>query len=45
MNPAVSIEGVMQEYTDFTPDDANLQDLADLRSDAVKLAEEVDFDG
>lgn len=45
VNPAVSIEGVMQEYTDFTPDDANLQDLADLRSDAVKLAEEVDFDG
>ncbi|MGR3453562.1 Fe(3+) ABC transporter substrate-binding protein [Pseudooceanicola sp.] len=36
---------LVQGWGEFTPDDVNLMDLAALRPDALRLIEEVDFDG
>ncbi|OWU84852.1 iron ABC transporter substrate-binding protein [Oceanicola sp. 22II-s10i] len=36
---------LVQGWGTFTPDDVNLMDIAALRPDAIKLIEEVDFDG
>ncbi len=36
---------LVQSWGDFTPDSANLMDLAGLRGDALRIMEEVDFDG
>ncbi|WP_322865586.1 Fe(3+) ABC transporter substrate-binding protein [Aquicoccus sp. G2-2] len=43
--PGVAPDKVVASWGAFTPDTANLSDLARLRPDAVKLMEEVDFDG
>lgn len=45
VNPEVSALPVVEAFGDFTPDDANLQTLADLRAVAARLTEEVDYDG
>jgi iron(III) transport system substrate-binding protein len=36
---------VVNSWGSFTPDDVNLMELAGLRGDALRLIEEVDFDG
>lgn len=36
---------LVQDWGEFTPDDVNLMTLAGKRSDALKITEEVDFDG
>ena len=45
VNPSVSALPVVEAFGDFAPDDANLQVLADLRAAALRLTNEVDFDG
>ncbi len=41
----VARSDVVAAWGDFTPDEANLMDLAALRSEALRIMEEVDFDG
>ena len=41
----VSRSDLVASWGDFTGDDANLMDLARLRGDALRIMEEVDFDG
>ena len=41
----VSRSDLVASWGDFTADDANLMDLARLRGDALRIMEEVDFDG
>lgn len=36
---------LVKSWGDFTPDSVNLSDLASLRPAALKLMEEVNFDG
>ncbi|SEL35127.1 iron(III) transport system substrate-binding protein [Roseivivax marinus] len=36
---------LVRSWGEFTPDDVNLMELADLRSDALQIMEEVNFDG
>ncbi|KAA2316900.1 iron ABC transporter substrate-binding protein [Pseudooceanicola sediminis] len=43
--PGVEPAPLVKSWGDFTPDDVNLIDLAKLRPDALRLMEEVDFDG
>ena len=43
--PGTSPDALVASWGSFTPDDTNLMDLARLRPDALKLIEEVDFDG
>ncbi|MFT4782924.1 MAG: iron(III) transport system substrate-binding protein [Paracoccaceae bacterium] len=45
VNPAVSISDMVASFGTLVPDDANLQEIADLRGIALRLTEEVDFDG
>jgi len=41
----VPLSDVVAAWGSFTPDDANLMDLAALRADALRIMQEVDFDG
>ncbi len=41
----VARSDLVASWGEFTPDDANLMDLAGLRGQALRLMEEVDFDG
>ena len=41
----VPLSPLVASWGSFTPDDANLMDLAPLRDDALRIMEEVDFDG
>lgn len=43
--PGVDPAPLVKSWGSFTPDDVNLIDLAKLRPDALRLMEEVDFDG
>jgi len=43
--PGSSPSDLVASWGSFTPDDVNLIALADLRDEALKLVEEVDFDG
>jgi iron(III) transport system substrate-binding protein len=43
--PGTVPDPLVASWGSFTPDDANLMDLARLRPDALKLIEDVDFDG
>lgn len=45
VNPNVSALAVVEAFGDFTADDANLQTIADFRDEALRLTEEVDYDG
>ncbi len=45
VDPAVEASDLVQSWGSFTPDDISLTDLAAARSDALKLIQEVDFDG
>ena len=41
----VPLSPLVASWGTFTPDDANLMDLAPLRDDALRIMEQVDFDG
>ena len=43
--PGTEADELVQSWGSFEADDVNLMDLADLRPDALRLIEEVDFDG
>ena len=43
--PGSSPSDLVQSWGEFTPDEVNLMDLAALRPDAIRLIEEVDYDG
>ena len=43
--PNTPADDLVQSWGSFTADDVNLMDLAKLRPDALKLIEQVDFDG
>ncbi|CUH53276.1 Fe(3+) ABC transporter substrate-binding protein [Shimia marina] len=43
--PNMEADPLVQSWGEFTPDDVNLMTLAGHRSEALKLIEEVDFDG
>ena len=43
--PGTEADDVVNSWGSFTPDDVNLMELAGLRGDALRLIEEVDFDG
>ena len=43
--PGIEPDPLVRSWGSFTPDNANLQDLAKLRPLALKITEEVDFDG
>ena len=43
--PGTEADDVVNSWGSFTPDDVNLMELACLRGDALRLIEEVDFDG
>ncbi|WP_372609826.1 Fe(3+) ABC transporter substrate-binding protein [Aquicoccus sp.] len=43
--PGTEPADLVASWGSFTPDDVNLMDLAKLRPDALKLIEQVDFDG
>lgn len=45
VKPGVERSALVASWGDFTPDDKPLTELAALRSDALKLIEEVNFDG
>jgi len=45
VKPDVERSDLVQSWGDFTPDSVNLMDLATLRADALRLMEEVNFDG
>lgn len=45
VNPAIDTSALLDSFGSFTPDDANLQDLANLRPEALRLTEIVDYDG
>ena len=45
VNPGVSALEVVEAFGAFTPDDANLQTIANFRDEALRLTEEVDYDG
>ena len=45
VKPDVERSELVQSWGDFTPDSVNLMDLANLRADALRLMEEVNFDG
>lgn len=43
--PGTEPDELVKSWGDFTPDDVNLMDLANLRGAALRLTETVDFDG
>jgi iron(III) transport system substrate-binding protein len=45
VKPGVERSELVKSWGDFTPDDVNLMDIAKLRGEALKLMEEVNFDG
>lgn len=45
VKPGVERSTLVQSWGEFTPDSLGLADIAKARSDAVKLIEDVDFDG
>lgn len=45
VNPDITYSPLLESFGQFTPDDANLQTLADLRPEALRLTEIVDYDG
>lgn len=45
VKPGVERSALVQSWGAFTPDGLNLADIAHARGDAVKLIEDVDFDG
>ena len=45
MAPGTEPSALVRSWGAFTPDDAPLDDIAKLRPDAIKLIEQVDFDG
>nr|WP_242468974.1 Fe(3+) ABC transporter substrate-binding protein [Rhodovulum adriaticum] len=45
VSPTTEASDLVQSWGTFTPDDVNLMDLAALRGTALRLVEEVDFDG
>ena len=45
VKPGVARSALVQSWRPFTPDSLPLADIAKARSDAVKLIEDVDFDG
>lgn len=45
VKPGVAKSALVASWGDFTPDSKGLTEIADLRPDAVKLIEEVNFDG
>nr|WP_150913845.1 Fe(3+) ABC transporter substrate-binding protein [Marinobacter halotolerans] len=42
-NPAVEPSGMVAEWGDINPDDLSLQKIADLRDEAVKMVDRVDY--
>lgn len=45
VNPGVARSALVESWGSFTPDSVNLSDLAKLRPQALKIMEEVNFDG
>lgn len=45
VKPGVPRSALVESWGDFTPDTVNLADLAKLRATALKVMEDVDFDG
>jgi iron(III) transport system substrate-binding protein len=45
VDPSVPVSALVASWPQLTPDDVNLAELAALRPDALRLVEEVDFDG
>ncbi len=45
VSPGTEASELVKSWGEFTPDDADLVDLARLRPDAIRLIEEVDYDG
>ncbi len=45
VSPNVPALAVVDSFGTFTADDANLQTIADLRDEALRITEEVDYDG
>ena len=45
MNPNVSALAVGEAFGKFNADDANLQTIANFRDEALRITEEVDYDG
>lgn len=45
VKPGVARSALVQSWGNFTPDTLGLADIAEARGDAVKLIEDVDFDG
>jgi iron(III) transport system substrate-binding protein len=45
VKPGVAKSELVESWGDFTADTVNLTDLAKLRPEALKLMEEVNFDG
>ena len=43
--PTAQPAELVKSWGDFTPDDVNLMEIARLRGDALRITEEVDFDG
>ncbi len=43
--PGTKASDIVQSWGDFTPDNINLMEMAGFRAQALRLAEEVDFDG
>ncbi len=43
--PGVEPDALVKSWGSFTPDDVNLMELAEKRGEALRLTEEVDFDG
>ncbi len=45
VDPDTQPAELVKSWGDFTPDDVNLMELARLRGDALRITEEVDYDG
>jgi iron(III) transport system substrate-binding protein len=45
IKPGTEAIDLVQGWGEFTPDDVNLMELASYRADALRLVQEVDFDG
>ena len=45
VRPGAETSDLVASWGAFTPDDVNLMELAELRSEALRIMEEIDFDG
>lgn len=45
VRPGAEVSETVASWGEFTADDVNLMDLAALRSDALRIMEEINFDG